>query len=208
MTSRSAVVLSGFLFAAFTLLGYQVLGWKLDGFVLALAGVAHLAVVLKSYPRLDGFLIGLHYVLALVGLVGVGWVLLDVAGSPAGALGVATSLLQDQWTEPVQYAIFGGYALLLTALFALLVVLLSWLALRRSPMRHEFLTGLFVASLVNIPCDFALADALSQVAVLDPEQSQAFVFAVGLESLDLPVLLHCLIALVVTVSWKPRQVRR
>lgn len=202
VTSRSAVVLSGLVFAAVALLGYQVLGWKLDGWVMALAGAAHLAVVLKRYPRLDAFLIGFHYVVALVGLAGVAWVLVEVAGAAAGARGVASSLLQDQWTEPLQYAIFSGYALLLTALFVVLVVVFSWLIHRRSPKRHELLAGLFVASLLNIPCDFALADALSQVAVLDPEKPQAFVFAVGLESLDFPVLLHCLMALVVAVSWK------
>jgi hypothetical protein len=201
------VVVSGLLFAALSLFSYQLFGWTIDGWVLALGGAVHLAVVLRTYPRLDGFLIAFHYFVALVGFAGIGWVLVDVTGPAAGAGGVLLALLQDQWSEPVQYAILAGYVLLLSALFLSLVVVFSWLFRRRKPWRQELLAGLFVASLLNIPCDFALADALSQVAVLDPEESQAFVFAVGVESLDLPLLLHGLIALlVVAVSgwygWK------
>lgn len=119
-----------------------------------------------------------------------------------GALGIASSLLEDQWTKPLHYVFFGGYTLFLIILFILLVLLSVWLSQHRAPTRQEILTGLFVASLLNIPCDFALIDALSQVVVLDAERSQAFVFAVGIASLDFPLLLHGLIALLVVVSWK------
>lgn len=207
MKSRMPVVVSGLLFAALSLFGYQLFGWAIDGWVLALGGAVHLAVVLKIYPRLDGFLITFHYLVVLVGLGGIGWVIVDVTGPAAGASGILLTLLQDQWFEPVQYAILAGYVLLLTTLFLSLIVVFSWLFRRRMPWRQELLTGLFVASLLNIPCDFALTDALSQVAVLNPEESQAFVFAVGVESLDLPLLLHGLITLAVTAAawhkWKP-----
>ena len=206
MKSRSPMVVSGLLFAALALFGYHLFGWRIDGWVLAAGGAVHLAIIMRTDPRLDGFLIAFHYLVALVGLAGIGWVLIDVVGPAAGAGGVLRALLQDQWSEPVQYAIAAGYVLLSAVLFLSLVVVFAWLFHRRRPRRRELLAGLFVASLLNIPCDFALADALSQVAVLDPDESQAFVFAVGVESLDLPLLLHGLIVLMVAGStwhgWK------
>jgi hypothetical protein len=202
MSSRFLVVLSGLIFAVLALFGYQLFDWRVDGWILALAGVLHLTVVLKSYPRLDPFLVGIHYLIAVVGLAGVGSVLLEVAGSADRAGGVLAALLQDQWSQPASYVILSVYALLVAALFLVLVEALSWLLHQRCASRRELLVGCFVASLLNIPCDFALTDALSQVAVLNPEESRAFVFAVGLRSLDLPVILHGVIALVVGIAWR------
>lgn len=201
MRTRVPLVISALFFAALTLFSYQLFGWRLDGWILAGAGIVHLAVVLSSYPRLDPFLIGIHYVVTVVSLGGVVWILLDVAGSAAGAGSVFWALFQDQWSQIASYMILGLYVVLVTALFLILIVAISWLLRQRFPYRHEILEGLFVASLLNISCDFALVDPLSQVAVLRPEESQAFVFAVGIRSLVLPVILHGLVALTVGALW-------
>lgn len=212
MKSQATILISGLLFAALAFFSYQLFGWTLDGWILAGAGVVHLAVVINTYPRLDPFLVGVHYTVALAGLGGVAWILLDVVGWASGAGGVLGDLLQHQWSESSSYFVLCVYVVLVTGLFLVLVVAISWLLYHRFPRRHEVLVGLFVASLLNIPCDFALVDPLSQVVVLDPEASQAFIFATGLLSLELPMLLHGLIAVFVGIAWRgwraPRSARR
>lgn len=193
MASRTAVVVSGALYAAASMFSYPLIGWKLDGWALLLVGMLHLVIVLRCHPRLDGFVVGLHYLVALVGLAGAVGVILDVSGWSSGVGGVLWNLLRDRWGDPVSYALAGIYVLLVTAFLLLAVVTISWLIRRRSPTREELLAGLFVASLLNIPCDFAFRDALAQVAVLDPVQAQAFVIAIGVDSLQLPLLLHALV---------------
>ena len=201
--SRSVVVISGLVFAGLALFGYQLFGLWSDEWVLLLAGVVHLALVLRFYPRLDAFLVELHYAVLIAALAGVVWVLFDGGGTASGSGGVLLALLRDQWSEPLSYAILGGYVLLVTPAIILAVLALSWIMLRRKPQRKELLAGLFVSSILNIPCDFALANVLSQIVVLDPEKSRSFVFAVGLQSLDSPLILHALVVLVIAVSsWR------
>lgn len=202
MKSRATVVISGLLFATLALVGYQLFGWRLDGWILASAGVVHLGVVLSTYPRLDLFLVGIHYALALAGLGGVARILFGVVGWTTEAGGVVWALLQHEWSQVATYVLLGVYVVLVTSLFLVLVVALSWLVSHRFPRRHEVLVGLFVASLLNIPCDFALADPLSQVVVLDPDESQGFIFATGVLHLELPLILHGLIALFVGIAWR------
>lgn len=203
VSARSAVVMSGLLFAAAALFGYQLFGWRMDGWVLVSAGVVHLAIVLRSCPRLDSFLIVFHYLLALAALGGVLWVLVDGGGTPRGAGNIILALCKDQWSEGAPYAFLGGYALLLTTVFLVLVFALSWFFHGRKPERNEVLTGLFVASILNIPCDFAIADALSKIVVLDPQSSRAFIFAAGVTSLDFPLILHGLLVIAVVAPYVP-----
>ena len=208
MKSRSPVVITGLLFAALALFGFQFFGWRIDGWVLALGGIVHLAIVIWTYPRLDSFLIPFHYLVAFVALAGIGWVLINVVGSAwaAGTGGVLWALLRDAWSKPLNYAIMAGYNLLLTSLFLSLVAIFGWLFHRRKLRCQELLAGLFVSSVLNIPCDFALRDVLSHVVVLDPDASQAFVLAVGIGNLEDPLFLHVVIALIVAVYvWRRRK---
>jgi len=100
----------------------------------------------------------------------------------------------------------GGYVLLVTAVFLVAILGLSWAVHLRKPRRGELLVGLFVASLLNMPCVFGIMDALSRMGVFCPEESRALAFAVGVENLERPVLLHGLVILVLTYEvWRGRK---
>ena len=200
MKPRRLVGLSGLLFAALALFSYKVFGWRLDGWILALTALLHLGVVLRDYPRVDRFLVWFHYLVLLIGLTGVAWVLIDVTGSALGVPRILLPLLCEDWTDPVTYAFLGMYFLVVTSAWLFLILTVTWIVHRRKPRRPELLAGLFVASLLTIPCHFALADVLSAVAVLNPEEAGAFVFAVGLLSLDVPIALHVLTGILVAAA--------
>jgi hypothetical protein len=103
--ARSVVVLSGLAFAAMALFGYQLLGWQIDGWILLVAGIVHLAIVLGFYPRLDVFLVVLHYGLALAALGGVVSVLVDAGGAaPKSGPVLVTPIFNS---HPPDYRQFG-----------------------------------------------------------------------------------------------------
>ncbi len=207
--SRSGVATSGLLFTVMALFGYQLFGWQVDGWVLSLVGVVHLAVVLGSHSRLDWFLVWFHYFVTFIALGGVVWVLVDVGATPRGAGAIVLMLFRAQWFDALHYWLFASYVFVRAAAFLCAIFGLSWIVRRRSPRRQELLAGLFVASLLNIPCHFAVYDALSQLQVREPEKYRAFSFAVGILSLDFPVRLHAMVLLLLTHdAWRRRKLSR
>ena len=207
--ARTAVLLSGVMFAALSLFSYKLFGWKLDGWLLLVAGAVHLVIVLRASQQLDTFVVVFHYCLALIGLCGVLWILVDTVGFPAGVGNIFLAILGNEWSSPSYYMQFAVYVSLRIGLLCFLIAAVSWSIHRRMPPCRFLLVGLFVGSLLNIPCDFALTDVLAEVVVLDVEKSRPFTFAVGLQSLDFPLLLHAIIAIGTGVAaWLAESRRR
>lgn len=204
--TRSPVVVSGFIFTLLALFGYHIFGWRLDGWILCFGGAIHLAVVLRWYPRLDRFLVSFHYFVTLVALGGFVWILVDAGGTPRGAWVTFLSLLQSQWVKPSYYWFAIKYILVMQLVFFTVILGISWVTHRRKPERNELMVELFVVSLLTIPCELAIIDAIAGMGAFRPEESRAILFAFGIENLTLPVILHGIIAsLVIVIAWRSRR---
>jgi len=198
--SNLTVLMSASLFAIAALVTFHVIDWRIDGIVLTSVAALHLAVVLKCHPKLDSFVVITHYAVLAASVGGILWILAHELGFPAGSFVAAVDLALEFFEQP------GGVGLVLTktALAILVAILLiNYVVHRRRPSREDLVTGLFVATILNFTCFFAITDPTSTVVVYDPEGAPAYTFGVGLSVLVFPLLLHVLVLIPMGVySWR------
>lgn len=203
---RLPVIFSSVGFGLLALFGYHIFGWRMDGWILGLAAVCHTALVLKWYPRLDWFLVSLHYLLAFVEVAGVLWVFMDLGGVLPRSWDIFLSYFPGQWLKLSHYWFLARYAFLMTLIFSATILAISWILNRRHPRTDELIVGFFVASVLNISCELALVDAFAGMGAFRPEGSRAFIVAFGVENLSFPVILHGIIAILIVLNaWKCRR---
>jgi len=198
MKARISVLLAAGLFCFLATLMIMVDHPSYAVVLLTVAAAVHLAVVLHRYPVIDAFQVITHYAVLALSLVAVFSFVVSAFGLPHGAVRVLVALLRVSWSSPVAYGqavhyiASRGAALLVGVTLAHLLVQKSW-----RPQLEAVLTGVFVASILFVPCEFLFLDPVAGVIVEDPASASSFGVAVGMGSLEPSLLLHFLIALAI-----------
>ncbi len=173
------------------------------GWVLFLAGLAHLLITLRYDARITPRFIGLHFAMVLIA-VGSVWAHVRFWVGPAD--GVATTVgefLARSWSVSTAYVELARYTLIFIGLVVAATLVLSivkWIP-RRARGAELLLLSLYAASAVNVACHYAWQQPLRNIGV-SPD-AKSILFAAGLLGLEFALLVYAMM-LVLAGAWHLR----
>ena len=195
MRRHQAILILGLGFSVLSLVGYRVFGQAADGLALTVAAVFYVFFTVSSRPKISLVFFLIQYLVLAVSLIGIVSFLFEYVGPAKGALSVLVGDFLPTWSHVYAYEKAAVYLGTRLAVIFILVIAASINAQRRRPILEDLVVGMFAGSVVNIPCDFALRDALSGIGTVQFDGSfYAFAFAAGLGSIEFAILLHILVA--------------
>jgi hypothetical protein len=203
--SRGYLLISAGLFGVLSLGGAFFYGVTSYSVLLVLAGLVHLLVVARWYPRIDRFFVGVHYSVLVVTLAGVVIYVWRVVGPTAEVPKTLFAIVAYTFSGESGYSALGTFlAISVSTILVVLVVMERFI--HRGNLRIGALAaGFFAASILAFACDYSAYDPLSRVGATRPEDSQGFEFAAGLAAIEFPMLLHLLVLAVLVLSWLYRR---
>lgn len=194
------VAASASVFAVLILVATPVFGWQLDGWLVLLGALVHLLVVAAASPRFGSRFVAIHYGILAVTVVAIALVLRGLLGADGSPFSLLGDSLRAEWSSAAGYLSRAIY-LALVGGFLLVASYGAWRAMhRRWPRWQEIAPVLFASSLLAVPSDFFVDDALRFADVLDPDLENALVVSSTVDALSYPLLLHALVLVAVVMG--------
>ncbi len=189
-------------FIALALAGAWLYGSPFFAWLLLGASILHVLFAIVSYSRVSTPLVLYHMMILVATLLGVLIYLLRVVGFTEGWGEVALNLLEASWSGHEGYLSFAGYAALRVSLIGAMALVTARAFKLQWRSRYVLTVGLFSGSTVNIAFEYARWDPLTRIGVLNHEESEPFIFAVGILGVEYSILFLGLIWLVIAIcSW-------